>query len=765
MDIKFKINQFEKFYHFLTKNSPEGYIPWFFPCDKEGKNPSPSAILKIDPSSRGSWHHVSARLSKEQCIEHIKQGYNLGISAREGDKLIIGDIDEPEYMNQLPEDTLTSTSRKRCGGHFFGWDKDGSAKINLPTEYGELRSNNQYVLSPGSYVPFNLENEKDKKAFDKLPEEAREDKLLGYYTVEGATYPKEFSFDDLPKFFKDKESENIEEQVVIKDKDFIPTEGKYSELFRLKVSDIVGLIPANKRTGHPLHESDTDANFSLSKDGTLGHCWRHLVSLNAVQYLCTKVGYRTCGDCGTPHKGRGLSKIKGDKEALKVAYDEAVKMGLIKDVKVKRTISNYLSKEDLAKEIWKVQPYFYDKARIWWLWDNQDRRWERVDDKDILNMVSDNSEANTVNSREKNEIIESMQQYGRRKVPKKVKPTWIQFKSMIVDIQTGEEFLASPEYFSTNPIPFELDTERFVNTPTIDKIFEEWVGKDYVQTLYEIISYCLIPSYPLHRIFCFIGAGLNGKSKFLELLRKFIGEYNCCSTELDVLLNSRFEVTRLYKKLVCQMGETNFSEMSKTSMLKKLSGGDLIGFEYKGKDLLEDINYAKILISTNTLPATTDKTIGFYRRWLIVDFPNQFSEKKDILGDIPEEEYNCLAVKCLGILKDLLEVREFHKEGSVEDRIKKYEEKSNPLDKFISEFYSVADPNAFVTKNNFFNELNKWLKANRFREITDQALGKQMVEKGFENTKGYMDWWENGNCSRKQVRIWKGIKEKGGNSP
>jgi hypothetical protein len=75
----------------------------------------------------------------------------------------------------------------------------------------------------------------------------------------------------------------------------------------------------------------------------------------------------------------------------------------------------------------------------------------------------------------------------------------------------------------------------------------------------------------------------------------------------------------------------------------------------KSIDLLEDVNYAKIIISTNNLPTTDDKTIGFYRRWLIVDFPNQFSEQKDILNDIPEEEYNALALKCTFILKDLLE--------------------------------------------------------------------------------------------------------------
>lgn len=329
-----RIKQFEKFYHFLNKNAPEGYRPWFFPCEKRGKNPSPAAILKINSLSKGSWHHESARLSKEQCIEHIKQGYNLGISAREGDPLIIGDIDKAELINQIPSETLTVISRKREGRHFFGWDKDGTAKINLPTNDGEIRSKNQYVLAPGSYVPFNLDNEKDKKAFNKLLEESKSDPLLGHYTVENAVVPREMTLYDLPIFFKEKESKNIEIESEIKQKEEVAEfkgEGKYSELFKLKVSDILGKIPSNKRVGHPLHESETDANFSLSKDGTLGHCWRHLVSLNAVQFLCTKAGYRNCEDAGTPHEGRSFSKIKGDKKALEVAYKGAVEMGLIKE--------------------------------------------------------------------------------------------------------------------------------------------------------------------------------------------------------------------------------------------------------------------------------------------------------------------------------------------------------------------------------------------------------------------------------------------------
>ena len=755
-NIDFRVEQFEKFYDLLMSNAPEGYIPWFFPCEKNGKNPDALTILKIDKNSKGSWHHESARLSRESAIELIKQEHNIGISARSNDALIIGDIDSPEYINQVPI-TLTTTSRKRCGIHFFGWDKDGSAKRNIPTNDGELRSSNQYVLACGSYVPFNLENEKDKKAFEKLTEEAKNDKYLGYYTVRTFKSPELIGFEDLPRLYKDKEINNLESDIKIKqteeNKDF-KGEGKYSELFKLKVSDIIGAIQEKQRFGHPLHDSDTDANFSLSKDGTLGHCWRHLVSLNAVQFLCVKAGYMNCEDAGTPHNNRGLSKIKGDKKALEVAYNEALKMGLIKEWKnpIKK-IGRVFSNKGQAEIFNEIQPIFYDKNGLWWLWNSNEYKWTVVDDVDILNMISDATGEDIITPKNRTIILNSLKQEGRKRIPREIKNTWIQFRDTIIDIETQEKIPASSEYFITNPLPYSLPYNDNSETPIMDKIFEEWVGKKYIKTLYEIISYCMLSDYPINRLFCFIGVGMNGKSKFLELLRNFIGTPNCCSTELDTLLHSRFEITRLHKKLVCMMGETNFNEMSETSIIKKLTGGDLIGFEYKNKNPFEEKNYAKILIATNNLPTTTDKTIGFYRRWMIIDFPNQFTEAKDILADIPEEEYNSLSLKCCKILNELLKQRSFTNEGSVEFRIKQYEDHSNPLEKFMKENIE-EDTDGYIWKYEFLERLNFWCKDNRFREMSDVSIGKKMKEMSI-GQRLIMN-----NDAGKQWRAWVGIKWK-----
>lgn len=401
------------------------------------------------------------------------------------------------------------------------------------------------------------------------------------------------------------------------------------------------------------------------------------------------------------------------------------------------------------------QPIYYDENDLWWVWDKEGLKWKISNEVDILNQVEELTGDDIITPKQRTLILNSLKQECRKTKPKEMKPTWIQFKNKVHDIQTGECHDATPEYFVTNPIPYRTHNGEYELTPTMDKVFEEWVGKEYVKTLYEIIAYSLLPAYPLNRIFCFIGGGMNGKSCFLNLLQKFLGKDNCCATELDVLMNSRFEITRLHKKLVCVMGETNFNEMSKTSMLKKLTGGDLIGFEYKNKPHFHDNNYAKILIATNSLPTTSDKTLGFYRRWLIIDFPNRFSEQKDILSEIPEEEYEALALKCVSILHDLLKKRKFYNEGSVEDRMEKFEAKSDFLQKFLEDFI-INDCDGYITKADFRKKFLGWCIENRHRQMAENTLSKKLKEKGVETGKKYFDWLNEGKGG--QLPVYLGIK-------
>jgi len=731
-DVNICLEQFEKFYNLLMKEVPEGYIPWFFPCEKNGKNPSPIAILNINPNSKGSWHHESARLSKEQCIEHIKLGYNIGISARKGDPLILIDIDNLEYLNQTTDNTLVINSRKRQGTHAFCWDKDGSAKINLPTDEGEIRSDNQYVLACGSYVPFNLDKEKDRKVFEEeLLEETKNDPLLGYYTVKEEKIPRFISFDELPKFFKDKEKQNIALESSIKqreEKESYSKIGKYTDLFKLKISDITGPVNSGERVGHPLHESDTGANFSLNQDGSLGYCWRHMVSLNAVQYLCVKAGYAKCEDAGTPMKGRGISKIRGDKKAFKIAYEEALKLNLIEEKHDENLASKIFTVQGQVENFYINNPFFFDKSGMFWIWNIKKFKYEISDEIDILNGISVLG-IDTISNKTKGEILNALKQYGRMNIPEPAEFTWVQFKDTIYDYKNDTYFKASPKYFITNPIPWELGDSS--ETPIMTQLFKEWVGEKYVKTLEQIIAYCCSSNQFMQRLIALVGGGSNGKGTFIKLLIQFLGQENITSSELKELSSNQFETSSIYKKLLCVMGEICHDDLKNTNQIKKLSGEDQIRFCYKGKTPFSEQSITTIISATNSLPNTPDKTTGFYRKWLIIDFPNQFKINNKILNKIPENEFNNLAKKSIIILKKLYESEKFKNEGDYEERRLKYEARSNPVIRFAEKFCKEI-PNEKAELKHFSTKFNEYAHENHLRIMSVKQIGKILREEGYE---------------------------------
>jgi len=177
-----------------------------------------------------------------------------------------------------------------------------------------------------------------------------------------------------------------------------------------------------------------------------------------------------------------ISKILGDDLTSKSAQQSLKRNGIIKDEIIERkAIAFFLDKKHLANQFLEIQPLYYDEARNWWIWDKRNLYWKLIDEIDIMNNIADNSDANTINSKEKNEILEALKQEGRKYKPKPIKSTWLQFKDEIYDIKNGDVFKATPEYFSTNPIPYRLNPEKFMLTPKIDEIFKQWVGENNIK--------------------------------------------------------------------------------------------------------------------------------------------------------------------------------------------------------------------------------------------------------------------------------------------
>jgi putative DNA primase/helicase len=74
--------------------------------------------------------------------------------------------------------------------------------------------------------------------------------------------------------------------------------------------------------------------------------------------------------------------------------------------------------------------------------------------------------------------------------------------------------------------------------------------------------------------------------------------------------------------------------------IKELTGGDTITAKQKFKDPFTFRNHSKLIAACNEVPETPDVTDGFFRRAVIINFPNSFenTSNPNLLQEIATEE-------------------------------------------------------------------------------------------------------------------------------
>jgi putative DNA primase/helicase len=308
------VNEFVKFINLLTKNAPENYSPYLIRLNPGGK----------DPIEGISWKSPQGKLTINQAIDYMRHGGNIGIAATTDDDLVDMDCDGGHIKESEVKPTLMVRTRSRIGLHAFYWNVDMPKVPNIPTDdYGEVRSNWQFVVCAGSYV------ETDP---DEVPETEREN--AGYYTIHNAQAPTTITYSELPKLFRE-EHERVKAAPIRKPSTFNPknSNGKTSALFDVTAYDVClregGNTEAGKRWYSLFHDSRTEKDMSFSNKGLL-QCWRHNCSFNGLQALVVLSGYMSCNDAGSHHKGAGgSSQMIGDNRAIFEAWKYSKERGYI----------------------------------------------------------------------------------------------------------------------------------------------------------------------------------------------------------------------------------------------------------------------------------------------------------------------------------------------------------------------------------------------------------------------------------------------------
>ena len=318
-------------------------------------------------------------------------------------------------------------------------------------------------------------------------------------------------------------------------------------------------------------------------------------------------------------------------------------------------------------------------------------------------------------------------------------PNFIAFRNGIYNVIDDSFHPFSPEYVITNMIPwdwnpnayFELTDEIMnnisVRDPAIRSLLEEMIGS------------CFYRSNALAggKAFILTGSGANGKSTFLDMVKRLLGRHNLSVLDLKKL-NDRFSTVMMFGK-VANIGDDISDEfVVDTAEFKKIVTGQSIDAEHKGQPKFNFDPYCKLLFSANSIPRIGKgrDSGAILRRLVIVPFNARFTpdspDYKPFIGDDLKCQESMEYMIQLGLqgLKRVLETRQYTTNEAMEDELKEYEESNNPVIGFFREAENDEFKIEDEVTSTVYRRYNEWCLSNSLQPLSHGEFSKQ-VKKHF----------------------------------
>lgn len=286
-------------------------------------------------------------------------------------------------------------------------------------------------------------------------------------------------------------------------------------------------------------------------------------------------------------------------------------------------------------------------------------------------------------------------------------PYYVQADNCTIDVRTMQthdndyhDYI--PNYHHFNYRHEYLDSNGRLKKSEYPKLTLSWLrfltkNDDNVNFLLTLIGYCFINTYEPSQIVTFLnGGGGNGKSTFLTYLINLIGKPNVSTVDLEPLANPemRFMTSKLLYKNANIFADINNKKIKSFSKIKTLTGGDMITGEFKGGDIFDFTNYAKLIFSANEIPLLNDLSDAVIRRIRIINFPQKI------------DSHNIKAVQ-----------EKYPLDKIYQERDKMIMLCLQKIHDFINGERSLLAPNAYMQRS-----INKWLKKMDIGKVFNEYL-------------------------------------------
>lgn len=228
----------------------------------------------------------------------------------------------------------------------------------------------------------------------------------------------------------------------------------------------------------------------------------------------------------------------------------------------------------------------------------------------------------------------------------------------------------------------------------------------------EYIGYTLTSDARYQKAQLWLGSGANGKGVLANIVQKLHG--NTAAIRLDAL--DGFSLSVLLGASLIYVDEVPKARINE-QILKTLIAGEKIQIDRKYETPLSTHICGKWLVLGNHLPAITDHSIGFWRRWDIIPFNVTIkeSERDPLLAN------SIIRTEMPGVLNWALEgLLRLHKRGAFEvtlpvamqNILSDAKRESNSVQAWFEENDIVASHSLQSTKDEIYEHYREWCSRN-----------------------------------------------------
>jgi len=408
---------------------------------------------------------------------------------------------------------------------------------------------------------------------------------------------------------------------------------------------------------------------------------------------------------------------------------------------------NYVAQpKKIADDI--IDEYMFKNVRDggFYIW--RDNYWQELtDDNDIVGSEVDKRLKNETSSRHRNNVREIIKNRDELKIDKEDFETpnkMIPFQNGIYDLEKDELVDHKPEYnfdfkyeVEYNPDIENNDVERFINTLMPD-------SEDKRKKLREVAALSLAPWKINQKVPIFYGQGSNGKNQFVKIIWKMLGKECYHKTSARALQQDNFEMASVVDKQMAFFDE--FEDVSRPGQLKTLVGDE----QQKVREMRKESYTAKTSVfpvfAANELPNPSDNSDGFYRRWEIIDFNQQFTAdpndgnptkvpvKKLEEEYMHEEALNAFATSLIEDLHRLIESNSLTGEQTTDEVRRIWNKKGNAVYAFIDKYLAQgkvpdeddSSTNDWIKKDELLEIVNNYMEVNNNSKVKKHRLTKAL---------------------------------------